>query len=81
MKKQTAEDGSIAAEGKQLRNKATICATVSPWLKRKLEAAVEKGDNFASVSDLVSLACQEFLLRHFPDSKDSGTIDQKAKPK
>jgi hypothetical protein len=81
MKKQIVGEGSVAAEGKQPRNKATISATVSPWLKRKLEAAVEKGDDFASLSDLVSLACQEFLLRHFPDSKDSRTVDEKAKSK
>jgi hypothetical protein len=55
-------------EKKELvRNKATICATVSPWLKRQVEKAVEKGDDFASVSDFVSLACQEFLVRHFPE--------------
>ncbi|MCE8429431.1 MAG: hypothetical protein J5U19_13705 [Candidatus Methanoperedens sp.] len=67
MKKQTTEENPAAAEGKQLRNKATICATVSPWLKRKLEALVDEGDDFASVSDIVSLACHEFLIRHFPD--------------
>ena len=67
MKKQTTEENPPAAEGKQLRNKATICATVSPWLKRKLEGLVNNGDEFASVSDIVSLACHEFLIRHFPD--------------
>ena len=67
MKKQTPEENPPAAEGKQLRNKATICATVSPWLKRKLEGLVNNGDEFASVSDVVSLACHEFLIRHFPD--------------
>jgi len=67
MKKQTTEENPPAAEAKQLRNKATICATVSPWLKRKLEGLVNNGDEFASVSDIVSLACHEFLIRHFPD--------------
>ena len=67
MKKQTTEENPAAVEGKQLRNKATICATVSPWLKRKLEGLVNNGDEFASVSDIVSLACHEFLIRHFPD--------------
>jgi hypothetical protein len=66
MKKQTTEENPPAAEAKQLRNKATICATVSPWLKRKLEGLVNEGDDFASVSDIVSLACHEFLIRHFP---------------
>ena len=46
MKKQTTEENPPAAEGKQLRNKATICATVSPWLKRKLEALVDEGELF-----------------------------------
>jgi hypothetical protein len=54
-------------EDKQVRNKATICATVSPWLKKRVEAIVEGGDDFASVSDFVSLACQEFMTRHFPE--------------
>jgi hypothetical protein len=66
MKKQTTEESPAALDGKQLRNKATICATVSPWLKRKLEGLVNEGDDFASVSDIVSLACHEFLIRHFP---------------
>ena len=67
MKKQTTEENPPSADAKQLRNKATICATVSPWLKRKLEGLVNNGDEFASVSDIVSLACHEFLIRHFPD--------------
>ncbi len=49
------------------RNKATICATVSPWLKDKIEEIVRDGSSFASTSDLVSLACQEFLVRYFPE--------------
>jgi len=73
MKKQTPEENTPAAEGKQLRNKATICATVSPWLKRKLEGLVNNGDEFASVSDIVSLACHEFLIRHFPDEASEKT--------
>ncbi len=49
------------------RNKATICATVSPWLKERIEKTVRDGDSIASTSDLVSLACQEFLVRYFPE--------------
>jgi hypothetical protein len=57
------------AEVKEQRNKATICATVSPWLKTKLERMVV-GKEFSSVSDIVSLACHEFLIRHFPDQDE-----------
>ncbi len=46
------------------RNKATICATVSPWLKTRLERMVD-GKEFSSVSDIVSLACHEFMIRYF----------------
>jgi hypothetical protein len=83
MKKQTTEENPPAAEAKQLRNKATICATVSPWLKRKLEGLVNNGDEFASVSDIVSLACHEFLIRHFPDvaSEKPTTAEKNTKAK
>jgi len=56
-------------EGKEQRNKATICATVSPWLKARLERMVDSKE-FSSVSDIVSLACHEFLIRHFPDQDE-----------
>lgn len=78
MKKQTTEESPAALDGKQLRNKATICATVSPWLKRKLEGLVNEGDDFASVSDIVSLACHEFLIRHFPaEAAEKSTAAEK----
>jgi hypothetical protein len=48
------------------RNKATICATVSPWLKKRLEQMVD-GKEFSSVSDIVSLACHEFMIRYFSE--------------
>lgn len=54
------------AVAKDQRNKATICATVSPWLKNRLEKMVE-GREFSSVSDIVSLACHEFMIRYFSD--------------
>jgi hypothetical protein len=56
-------------EAKEQRNKATICATVSPWLKTRLERMVDSKE-FSSVSDIVSLACHEFLIRHFPDQDE-----------
>ena len=59
--------GSTATEvAKDQRNKATICATVSPWLKTRLEKMVD-GKEFSSVSDIVSLACHEFMIRYFSD--------------
>ncbi|MFH1783751.1 MAG: hypothetical protein ABH868_02480 [bacterium] len=48
------------------RNKATICATVSPWLKTRLEQMAD-GKEFSSVSDIVSLACHEFMIRYFSE--------------
>lgn len=54
------------AVAKDQRNKATICATVSPWLKTRLEKMVD-GKEFSSVSDIVSLACHEFMIRYFSD--------------
>lgn len=52
----------------EIRNKATVCATVSPWLKDKLESVVNDTKQFGSVSDLVSVACMDFLTRNFPDN-------------
>jgi hypothetical protein len=58
------------------RNKATICATVSPWLKTRLERMVD-GKEFSSMSDVVSLACHEFLIRHFPDQDERPDSEKK----
>jgi hypothetical protein len=58
------------------RNKATICATVSPWLKTRLERMVD-GKEFSSMSDVVSLACHEFLIRHFPDQNERPDSEKK----
>ncbi len=55
-----------AKNGSGQRNKATICATVSPWLKTRLEQMVD-GKEFSSMSDIVSLACHEFMIRYFSD--------------
>lgn len=56
---------------KEQRNKATICATVSPWLKTRLEQMVD-GKEFSSVSDIVSLACHEFMIRYFSEHEPEG---------
>jgi hypothetical protein len=39
---------------------------VSPWLKNRLEKMVD-GKEFSSVSDIVSLACHEFMIRYFSE--------------
>jgi hypothetical protein len=56
-------------------NKATICATVSPWLKERLEEVVAEKE-ISSMSELVSMACHEFLIRYFPEK---GTVAKKKK--
>ena len=70
------KSGTQTEDAKEQRNKATICATVSPWLKKRLEMAVD-GAEFSSVSDIVSLACHEFLIRHFPDQDERPDSEKK----
>jgi len=66
--------GSTAtAVTKDQRNKATICATVSPWLKTRLEKMVD-GKEFSSLSDIVSLACHEFMIRYFSDLESKPAV-------
>ena len=66
--------GSTAtAVTKYQRNKATICATVSPWLKTRLEKMVD-GKEFSSLSDIVSLACHEFMIRYFSDLESKSAV-------
>lgn len=59
------------------RNKATICATVSPWLKTRLERMVD-GKEFSSVSDIVSLACHEFMIRYFSERELKPAVAEKS---
>lgn len=72
----TNTSSTLKTEGKEQRNKATICATVSPWLKTRLERMVD-GKEFSSVSDIVSLACHEFMIRHFPDQEERPDSEKK----
>lgn len=53
----------MAAESKAVRKKNTICATVSPYLKRKVDELVERGE-FSSMSDLVSQSLAEFISKY-----------------
>ncbi len=64
----TIKDKNSISESTEIRNKATVCATVSPWLKVKLESVVKDTKQFGSVSDLVGIACMDFLTRNFPDN-------------
>lgn len=68
------KSSTVKAVAKDQRNKATICATVSPWLKTRLEKMVD-GKEFSSVSDIVSLACHEFMIRYFSDRESLKSAD------
>ena len=68
------KNGSAA---KEQRNKATICATVSPWLKTRLEQMVNSGE-FSSLSEIVSLACHEFMIRYFSEHEKKQTVEGKS---
>ena len=72
---------TVTTVAKDQRNKATICATVSPWLKTRLEKMVD-GKEFSSVSDIVSLACHEFMIRYFSDRESKPAVaDETTKTK
>jgi len=71
------EEGAKGAVVKEQRNKATICATVSPWLKTRLEQMVNSGE-FSSLSEIVSLACHEFMIRYFSENKEKQTAAGKS---
>jgi Arc/MetJ-type ribon-helix-helix transcriptional regulator len=51
------------------RNKDSIHATVSPYLKKQAEALVET-EEFSSMSDLVSIALAEFIGKYTRDQKE-----------
>ena len=68
---------TVTAVAKDQRNKATICATVSPWLKTRLEKMVD-GKEFSSVSDIVSLACHEFMIRYFSDRESKPAVAEES---
>ena len=50
-------------QSKVKRNKETICATVSPYVKKRVLECVAE-EEFSSMSDLVSVAVTEFIARH-----------------
>ena len=47
-----------------IRHKASINATVPPYLKRRLEALAEAKEDFTSLSDVVTVACLYFLAQY-----------------
>ena len=51
------------------RKKNTICATVSPYIKKQVDELVASGD-FSSMSDLVSIAISEFIGRYNREQKE-----------
>ena len=55
--------GLVIMKENPKRNKATINATISPYLKRKLEVLADT-DEFSSLSDVIAVACHEFLARY-----------------
>ena len=59
------------------RNKATINATISPYLKRKLEVLADT-DDFSSLSDVVAVACHEFLARYDANKESKKYTDNVA---
>lgn len=54
---------------KCIKRKPTICATVSPYIAKKVNRLV-KNQTFSSNSDLVSMALSEFLIK-FPDQEEA----------
>jgi Arc/MetJ-type ribon-helix-helix transcriptional regulator len=50
------------------RNKVNVTSTVSPYIAEKMERLV-KDDKFSSVSDLVSIAVTEFLVKYEDGAK------------
>ncbi|MDP2766130.1 MAG: hypothetical protein Q8O41_01570 [Candidatus Methanoperedens sp.] len=75
MKKTKGSTATAVTKGQ--RNKAIICATVSPWLKKRLEKMVD-GKEFSSVSDIVSLACHEFMIRYFSDRESKPAVAEES---
>lgn len=55
------------------RNKETICATVSPYLKKQVEELVASED-FSSMSDLVSIAISEFVGAYKRQQKEKKSL-------
>jgi len=51
------------------KNKANINVTVSPYISRKMDRLVTT-ETFSSISDLVSVALTEFLVK-FPDPEEA----------
>jgi Arc/MetJ-type ribon-helix-helix transcriptional regulator len=63
---------------KQKRNKDTICATVSPYTKKQVEALVDSGE-FGSMSDLVGVAITEFLAKYHAEKEKQSTTESNNK--
>lgn len=66
----------MAAPG---RNKETISATVSPYIKKQVEELVASGD-FSSMSDFVSIAISEFIGIYKREQKSRQDKEVEAEP-
>ncbi|ADI73568.1 hypothetical protein Metev_0662 [Methanohalobium evestigatum Z-7303] len=60
----------MTAESKRKKN--TICATVSPYVKKRVDDLVNSND-FSSMSDLVSQALSEFIANYEKKDKEDIT--------
>ncbi|WP_440944986.1 hypothetical protein ACSAZL_12560 [Methanosarcina sp. T3] len=56
------------------KKKVTLNVTVSPYLKRKIDALVET-EEFSSASDLTTTALTEFLLKHDLEQEEIGAVE------
>ena len=62
------------------RKKNTICATVSPYIKKQVDELVATGD-FSSMSDLVSIAISEFIGQYKREQIQEESENQKFPPR
>ncbi|MHC1757528.1 MAG: ribbon-helix-helix domain-containing protein [Methanosarcina sp.] len=56
------------------KKKVTLNVTISPYLKRKIDALVET-EEFSSASDLTTTALTEFLLKHDLEQEEIGAVE------
>lgn len=67
-------NNNMMAETQIKKKKVTINATVSPYLKRKIDALVET-EEFSSVSDLTTTALTEFLYKYELEQEELGAVE------
>ena len=65
---------NVMAETQIKKKKVTLNVTISPYLKRKIDALVET-EEFSSASDLTTTAITEFLLKHDMEQEEIGAVE------